>query len=80
VVLLPSDWLHIVETHAELGVRPEVVLGVVRDPDHHVEAREEGEVWFYRAGAGPSRWIKVVVHYEHGRGRIATAFPRRAFP
>jgi hypothetical protein len=30
--------------------------------------------------SGPSRWIKVVVHYESDRGEIMTAFPRRWFP
>ena len=38
------------------------------------------EEWFYLAGPGPTRFVKVVVHYEHGEGRIVTAFPRRAFP
>jgi hypothetical protein len=80
VALRVRDWLHIVETHAELDVEPEVILEIVRDPDHRTPGRTEDEVWFYGAGAGPSRWIKVVVHYEHGRGQIATAFPRRTFP
>jgi len=39
-----------------------------------------GEEWLYLAGPGPARFLKVVVHYEHGEGRIVTAFPRRAFP
>jgi hypothetical protein len=36
--------------------------------------------WFYLAGPGPMRFVKVVVHYESNEGRIVTMFPRRAFP
>lgn len=75
-----GSWRHILETHDELGVPPEVVLDIVADPDHRAPGREAKEVWFYKAGLGPSRWIKVVVHYERGRGWIVTAFPRRSFP
>jgi len=41
---------------------------------------QAGEEWFYRAGAGPSAWMRVVVHYADGQGLIVTAFPRRAYP
>jgi hypothetical protein len=36
--------------------------------------------WFYAAGVGPSRWLKVVVVYEGQRGFIVTAHARRSFP
>jgi hypothetical protein len=39
-----------------------------------------GEEWFYLRVLGPSRWLKVVVTYREGLGRIHTAFARRAFP
>ena len=63
----------------------------VRDPDGrdvvltaerwaHVLDRQPHEEWFYRRGAGPSFWIRVVVHYERGYGLVVTAFPRRSFP
>jgi len=42
--------------------------------------RHHGEEWFYLEGAGPSRWLKVVVHYEGKSGRIVTAFGRRSMP
>jgi hypothetical protein len=74
------SWRHIRETHAELAVSPETVLDVVAGPDRVAPGREPGEVWCYKAGIGPSRFVRVVVHYEHGRGRIVTAFPRRSFP
>jgi hypothetical protein len=41
---------------------------------------QDNEEWFYLGGAGPSRWLKAVVHYEGGRGRIVTAFARRSMP
>jgi len=52
----------------------------MRDPDKFRIGHEPNERWFYRAGTGPSWWIKVVVVYEEERGSIITAFPRRAFP
>jgi hypothetical protein len=36
---------------------------------------------FYLRGAGPSRWLKVVVAFdEDSVGSIRTAFPRRSKP
>ncbi len=80
VVLEHRRWEHIVGTHGDLGVEPEVVLRAVVRPDRRVRAREADEEWFYLSGVGPSHWIKVVVHYEGDRGSVVTAFPRRAFP
>jgi hypothetical protein len=79
VILSWAGWLHIRE-HRELDVLPEAILRVVADPDVRASGREPGEDWFYGAGLGPSTWLKVVVHYEHDRGLIVTAFPRRSFP
>lgn len=56
------------------------VLRAVEAPDRRLPGRDPAEEWFYLADAGPSRWIKVVVLFEGGNGRIITAFPRRAFP
>jgi hypothetical protein len=80
VVLGVRGWSHIVETHPQLNVEPEAVLGVVARPDRRLAGRDPGEEWFYRQGIGPSGWVKVVVHYEHDRGLLVTAFPRRSFP
>ncbi len=80
VVLDWPGWLHIVHEHPDLGVPPEVILGVVARPDERLAGREPGEEWSYGRGAGPSAWIKVVVHYERDHGLIVTAFPRRSFP
>jgi hypothetical protein len=80
VVLHRTRWSHVLVRHPYIGVEPEVILDAVARHDARIPGRESGEEWFYRRGAGPSAWIRVVVHYEHGRGVIATAFPRRAFP
>jgi hypothetical protein len=83
VVLTPSRWEHIVDKetgHPEMASLQAEVLKAVRAPDSRCLGHEANESWFYRAGAGPSRWIKVVVIYEAGRGSIITAFPRRAYP
>jgi hypothetical protein len=37
---------------------------------------EQQEQWFYLRDAGPSRWLKVVVLYDHDKGSIVTAFAR----
>ncbi len=80
VVLSWRRWHHIRGKHPDLDVPPEAVRSAVETPDERVAGRGAGEEWFYRHGAGPSSWVKVVVHYEQGRGLIATAFPRRSFP
>ena len=80
VVLDWVGWSHILRRHPYIGATPQIIVAAVARPDERVSGREAGEEWFYRRGAGPSSWIKVVVHYEHGRGLIVTAFPRRSFP
>jgi hypothetical protein len=43
--------------------------------------REPDEEWLYLEGAGPSRWLKVVVVFDsENRGRIITSFARRRKP
>ncbi len=78
VELSAERWSHIIDAHPELGSHLESVARAVREPDRRRRGRREGEEWFYLARAGPSRWLKVVVHYEGDRGRIVTAFGRRS--
>jgi hypothetical protein len=80
VTLTGDRWFHIVDRHRELAVGPELILDVVARPDRRTAGRQPREEWFYRRGAGPSEWIRVVVHYEDAQGLIVTAFPRRDFP
>lgn len=83
VILSPQRWRHIADKdfgHPEMGDLRQEVLEAVRAHDLRRRGREANETWFYRANVGPSRWIKVVVIYEAGRGSIITAFPRRSYP
>ena len=80
VVLSFSRWRHIVDKPGELERRRDAVLEAVARPDERHPGRKAYEEWFYRRTARPSRWIRVVVHYEGDRGLIVTAFPRRLFP
>jgi hypothetical protein len=80
VVFTENAWRHIVEKHPELEPFVQQIVTAVRAPSRRVPGRKPGEEWFYLAEAGPSRWLKVVVHYEGDEGEIVTAFARRAFP
>lgn len=78
VVLALDRWDHIAARHPELADSQSDVVRAIRTPDaQRVVSTDES--WFYKA-AGPSTWIKVVVLYSGGTGRIITAFPRRAMP
>ena len=48
-----------------------------RDPDGRDVVLSWAD-WLHVLHRNP--YIRVVVHYEHGRGRIVTAFPRRSIP
>ncbi len=76
----PDRWEHIVGGHPELSDLREAVLETVRHPGRHLREPRPAEDWYYRAGAGPSRWLKVVVTYSQGSGLIVTAFARRRTP
>jgi hypothetical protein len=80
VDLTEDRWRHIVAGHPDLRPYLRSILDAVRHPDRRVPGRGADEEWFYLADAGPSRWLKVVVHFESGRGRIVTAFARRSMP
>lgn len=80
VVLDWPGWFHIVDGHPDLEVSPEVILGIVANPDERISGRQENEVWSYGRDIGSDGWIKVVVHYERDHGLVITAFPRRLFP
>lgn len=61
-------------------LRKEIHLAV-ESPTAALPGREPDEEWLYLEGAGPSRWLKVVVVFDSdGSGRIITAFARRRKP
>jgi len=80
VELDAERWSHILDGHPELAPHLESVARAVREPDRRRRGHRDSEEWFDLAEAGPSRWLKVVVHYEGDRGRIVTAFGRRSMP
>ncbi|MDQ6807203.1 MAG: hypothetical protein M3065_20130 [Actinomycetota bacterium] len=85
VQLTEERWEHIISPttgggHPELAPHQAAVIQAVQTPDRRIPGRRPNEEWFYLAGAGPSRWLKVVVAYEAATGRIITAFGRRALP
>jgi hypothetical protein len=61
VVLTAERWAHITARHPELRPFRDDILETVRHPTSRLIGRRPGEEWFYRHGAGPSRWLKVVV-------------------
>lgn len=83
VQLTDERWQHILDErdgHPELAGYQAEVMRAVQSPDRRLPGRKDNEAWFYLGSVGPSRWLKTVVAYEHGRGFITTAFARRSFP
>jgi hypothetical protein len=57
------------------------VLRAISEPSELLHSPRVGEDWYYLQGAGPSRWLKVVVAFdENNDGSVLTAFPRRRKP
>jgi hypothetical protein len=86
IELTRERWEHIVGDgptgtgHPELRECRAAVIRAVESPTTRLPGLGPGEEWFYLEGAGPSRYLKVVVAFTQGRGRIVTAFARRALP
>lgn len=80
VDLTSERWAHICRRHPEISHLQAAVLQAVSGPDEIRHGGQTNERWFYLNGPGPSRWLKVAVAYEEGRGWITTAFPRRNLP
>lgn len=81
VLLSPERWQHIIGAHPEMEVYEGEIRRAVESPTSVVAGREDDEEWLYLEGAGPSRWLKVVVVFDsEDRGRIITSFARRRKP
>jgi hypothetical protein len=83
VELTSERWEHIIDAfagHPELAAHRSEILGAVAAPDEVRAGRRANERWYFLRGAGPSRWLQVVVAYEEDRGWIVTAFGRRRDP
>lgn len=80
VELTAERWHHIRTGHPDLAPYRDAVLTGISSPTMRRPGREPHEWWHYLQGAGPSRWLKVVVAYDGDRGYVRTAFARRSFP
>jgi hypothetical protein len=81
VLLSPERWQHIISGHPEIEVYVTDIRRAVEAPTAVIAGREPDEEWLYLEGAGPSRWLKVVVVFDSAdQGRIITSFARRRKP
>ena len=80
VALTEERWQHICDGHPELAALQAEVLRAIQTPSRRLGGSEPAEEWFYLAGPGPSRWLKVVVLFAGESGRIIPSFPGRALP
>jgi hypothetical protein len=81
VLLSLERWRHIISGHPEIESFEDEIRRAVEAPTAILSGREANEEWLYLEGAGPSRWLKVVVVFDNAeRGRIITAFARRRKP
>jgi hypothetical protein len=82
VVLLSRVWHEkVLRDHPELDGHLDDVLRAVHAPDHvESDPAYERRTRFHLRGAGPSRWLLVVVSYEQEPARIISAFGNRKDP
>jgi hypothetical protein len=79
VHLTVERWEHIIDGHPYMAPHCAEVPRAVQEPTERIAQPRPGQGWFYLEGAGPSRWLKVVVAFdEESVGSIRTAFPRRS--
>lgn len=71
----------ILQDHPELASHLDDVLRAIAEPDRVLpDPVYEGRCRFYLRGAGPSRWLLVVVSYEQEPARVISAFGNRKDP
>lgn len=82
VVVLADLWEDkILRDHPELASHLHDVLRAIAAPDHVLaDPVYEGRRRHYLRGAGPSRWLLVVVSYEQELARVISAFGNRKDP
>ncbi len=82
VLLTETAWAHIVrdDGHPDLQPFQQLVLDVVRKPDHRGPDAIVGRERFWGRGVGPSRWLRVVVDFTKEPAVIVTAFSERRDP
>ena len=74
VVVFRDTWYeHVLEGHGELVPHLDAVLATIAEPDHREPDERPGRERFYKQGAGPSRWLMVVIEFGQEPARIVTA-------
>jgi hypothetical protein len=69
----------IVSAHPEIYEKE--IPRAVESPTTVLAGHEPDEEWLYLEGAGPSRWLRVVVAFDsEDRGRIIISFAHRRKP
>lgn len=82
VVLSGALWQEkILQDHPELASHLPDVLRAIAEPDRVLpDPVYEDRRRYYLRGAGPSRWLLVVVSYEQEPARVISAFGNRKDP
>jgi hypothetical protein len=82
VVMAAALWQDkILRDHPELASHLADVLKAIAEPDYVLpDPVYEGRRRHYLRGAGPSRWLLVVVSYEQEPARVISAFGIRKDP
>jgi hypothetical protein len=82
-VVVPYELWHdkVLRDHPELALHFDDVLRAVAEPDRVLpDPVYEQRHRHYLRGAGPSRWLLVVVSYEQEPARVISAFGNRKDP
>jgi hypothetical protein len=82
VVVLADLWRRkVLKDHPELSPHLNQVLRAIYSPDHVLpDPKHRDRRHHCLRGAGPSRWLIVVLSYEQEPVRLISAFPRRKDP
>jgi hypothetical protein len=82
VVVTASVWRNkVLRVHPELSPLLNHVLRAIYSPNHvTADPKFDGRRRHFLRGAGPSRWLVVVLSYEQAPVRLISAFPRRKDP
>jgi len=56
------------------------IMDAISHPDVRADDVRPGRERYFASGAGPTRWLRVVVEYEGAEGVVVTAFGQRDDP
>jgi hypothetical protein len=80
VVLTSDAWAHIAAQHRELADARASLLIAVQQPDHREPDPRPARERYWLQGAGPSRWLRVIVDFSSDPAEVVTAFGDRKDP